>query len=58
MDQKGGSKFARTFKMDKEFYNINFLLREISKPDLGGLFRYDKPFNDFEQGCLLSQIIE
>ena len=54
--------------MDKEFYNINFLLREIikpksssekkGKPEKGDLFRYEKPFNDFEQGCLLSQIIE
>ena len=44
--------------MDKEFYNLNLILSEITDSKDETFFRYKLPFNDFEQGLILSNIIE
>ena len=52
------NKFANTSKINKGFYNIRCMLKKSSDDENPNLFSYDKIFNEFELGKLLSKIIE
>jgi hypothetical protein len=45
---KSNSKYARTFIMDKEFYNLNLIMSEINVNPDEDCFRYKNAYNEFE----------
>ena len=49
-NEKGeaNNKFARTYIMEKEFYNLNLIMTEIQNDKDEKYFRYTLPFTEYE----------
>ena len=55
---KATDKHCRTYKMNKEFFNINIVLRKYDEIPDKLIFNHDIPYTKYESGMLLSQIID